>query len=84
MELPLRAIEVTGSIDAQHQLRLDTPLPFAKPGRVRVIILMAEDTDIDEQDWLRGATTNPAFDFLREANEDIYTLDDGKPFYDQG
>ena len=70
--------------ETQQQLHLDTPLPIAGPTRVRVIILIPEQTDIDEREWLRAAATNPAFDFLKEPEEDIYTLADGKPFHDQG
>jgi tetratricopeptide (TPR) repeat protein len=39
-----------------------------------------EEGEIDESEWLRAAATNPAFDFLKEPEEDIYTLDDGRPF----
>ena len=39
---------------------------------------------IDESKWLYAATTNPAFDFLKEPEEDIYTLADGRPFDDKG
>jgi predicted DNA-binding antitoxin AbrB/MazE fold protein len=42
------------------------------------------DADIDEMDWLRSASNNPAFDFLKEPEEDIYTLADGRPFNAQG
>jgi len=84
MESTWKALEVAGSIDEQQQLHLDTPLPIVGPTRVRVIILIPEQTDIDEPEWLRAATTNPAFDFLKEPEEDIYTLADGKPFRDQG
>jgi hypothetical protein len=84
MEVTLKALEVAGTIDEQRQLHLDTPLPIAGPTRVRVIILIPEQTDIDEREWLRAAATNPAFDFLKEPEEDIYTLTDGKPFHDQG
>ena len=38
---------------------------------------IAEDVDIDEKEWLRSASVNPAFDFLKEQEEDIYTLVDG-------
>jgi tetratricopeptide (TPR) repeat protein len=41
-----------------------------------------EDGEIDEHEWLRAATSNPAFDFLKDPEEDIYTLADGKPFND--
>jgi hypothetical protein len=84
MEITMRAIETTGTIDQDHRLVLDQPLPIAGPSRVRVIILVTEETDIDEQEWLRAAASNPAFDFLNDPAEDIYTLSDGKPFNDQG
>ena len=38
----------------------------------------------DEADWAKTAATSPAFDFLKDAAEDIYTATDGKPFHDQG
>ena len=84
MEGISKALEVTGRIDEQRQLHLDAPLPSIGPSRVRVIILFPEETDINETEWLQGATANPAFDFLKDPEEDIYTLADGKPFHDQG
>jgi len=84
MEVTTKAIEVTGTIDAQRQLILDESLPVVGPMRVRVIILLSEEADIDEMEWLRAAAANPAFDFLKEPEEDIYTLADGRPFDDQG
>jgi hypothetical protein len=83
MEAATKAIETMGTIDAQHQLVLDEPLPVVGSTRVRVIILMPEESDIDEVEWLRAAAANPAFDFLKEAEEDIHTLADGRPFHDQ-
>lgn len=80
MEVALRAIETTGTIDEQRQLHLDSPLPISGPSRVRVIILIPEGTDVDEKEWLRAVATNPAFDFLNEPGEDVYSLTDGKPF----
>ena len=84
MEVVEKAIETTATIDAQRQLILDEPLPIAGPTRVRVIILLPDDVDINEKEWLRAASVNPAFDFLKDAEEDIYTLADGKPFSDKG
>jgi hypothetical protein len=83
-EVTMKAIETTGTVDEQRRLLLDDPLPVIGPSRVRVIILMPEETDIEEKEWLRAASANPAFDFLRDPKEDIYTLSDGKPFHDQG
>ncbi len=77
------AIETTGTIDDQHQLILDEPLPVTGPTKVRVIILLPDEGDIDEAEWLRAAAGNRAFEFLKKPEEDIYTLEDGKPFNDQ-
>ncbi len=84
MDTALRAFEVTGTVDEQSQLHLDEPLPVAGPSRVRVIILVPEGADVDENEWLRASSSNPAFAFLKEPEEDIYTPADGKPFHDEG
>ncbi len=83
MEIVEKAIETTATINSNRQLVLDEQLPIVGPTKVRVIILLPEDVDIDEKEWLRSASVNPAFDFLKEPEEDIYTLADGKPFHDQ-
>jgi hypothetical protein len=80
----VNAIETTGIVDAQHQLRLDGPLPIPGQSRVRVIILVPEAEDIPESAWTQAVSSSPAFDFLRDAAEDIYTAADGKPFHEQG
>ena len=79
----MNAIETTGVVDAQHQLRLDKPLPIGGQIRVRVIVLVPDETDISETVWTKAAATTPAFDFLKDAAEDIYSSADGKPFHDQ-
>jgi hypothetical protein len=84
METVYKAIEVNGTIDERQQLHLDGPLPAVGPSRVRVIILLPQEEDIDEAEWLRAAASNPSFAFLRDEREDIYTVNDGKPFNDQG
>jgi small-conductance mechanosensitive channel len=83
MLLTKKAIEVTGTVDAQNQLILDEKLPITGPTRVRIVILLPDDADIDELDWLHSAMNNPAYDFLKEPEEDIYNLTDGRPFNDQ-
>ena len=50
---------------------------------MRVIILLPED-ETTEKEWLHAAATDPAFDFLKDPAEDIYTLADGRPFVDEG
>ncbi len=83
MDNPLKAIEATGIIDSQKRLILDNPLPVAGPAKVRIIILLPEKTEPSEQEWYQAADSNPAFDFLREPEEDIYSPTDGRPFNDK-
>jgi hypothetical protein len=84
METPMTAIEMTGTVDENHRLQLDGILPFAGPKRVRVIVLsspeMAEEWN--EMEWLKASLSNSVFEYLRDPKEDIYTISDGKPFYE--
>ncbi len=76
-----RAIETSGAVDEQGRLHLDRSLDVTKPQPVRVILLFETDQeDVDEPAWLRAAARNPAFAFLSDAEEDRYTLEDGRPF----
>ena len=80
----MKAIEVAGTVDEKRQLHVDAPLPVAGPRRVRVIVLIPEEADIGEQEWLQLAAMSPAFDFLKEPEEEVYKPRDGKPFHDEG
>lgn len=85
MEVPMTAIEMTGTVDENHQLKLDGVLPFAGPKRVRVIVLspLTEiPDDWNEAEWLKASLSSPAFAYLQDPEEDIYTISDGKPFYE--
>jgi hypothetical protein len=79
MDSTMTAIEVSGTIDEQHRLFLDQPVSIAGPRRVRVIILYSDDEDWNESEWLQAAAHNSAFDFLKDAAEDIYSVADGAP-----
>ncbi|MBX7235348.1 MAG: hypothetical protein K1X65_13270 [Caldilineales bacterium] len=83
MEAMMNAIEMTGVIDERRQLQLDDLLPIAGPKRVRVIVFYPQVETWDETEWLYAAARNPAFAYLKEAAEDIYSVDDGKPFNDE-
>lgn len=83
MQTATKAIETTGTIDAQHHLVLDGALPITGPTRVRASHLLPEELDINETEWLQAAAANPTLDFLKYPEEDIHTLSDGRPFYDE-
>lgn len=84
MEITKKAIEMTGRINADRQLILDDPLPIMGPIPVRVIILLPQEANVDEKEWLRTAASNPAVDFLKKPEEDIYSPRDGRPFNANG
>ncbi|MEA3417501.1 MAG: hypothetical protein U9R02_15395 [Thermodesulfobacteriota bacterium] len=84
MQAATQAIETTGTIDVQHHLVLDKRLPIVGPTRVRVDHLLPEESDITATEWLQAAAANPAFDFLKDSEEDTCTFSDGRPFYDGG
>ena len=72
----MQAIKTTATVDEHGNLHPDTPLPnHAK--RVELIV-MFPDSDEREIDRLTSGTNNPAFDFLNDPAEDIYTANDGR------
>jgi hypothetical protein len=83
MKATMTAIEMTGTIDEHRRLQLDGELPVSGPRRVRVIVLYPLGDEWDEAEWLQAAARNPAFAFLNDPQEDIYSLADGKPFHDE-
>lgn len=38
--------------------------------------------DLPEREWLSAASSNPAFSFLADPEEDVYGPEDGEPFVD--
>ena len=56
---PMKAIEIGGQIDTNGFVRIDTPLSVSNK-RVKVIILMPEDDEIDDESWLQSMASNSA------------------------
>lgn len=78
----MQAVEAYGHIDSNGSLQIKTPLQL-KEGDVKVIIMYAENNEMtEEQLWLKLVSNNPAFNFLKDKEEDIYSLNDGKPLHD--
>lgn len=80
----MRALEMAGTVDDKGRLHLDQELPDVSPGPVRVIVLLPEEAEISEEEWLYNAARSTAFSFLNDPSEDIYTLADGRPFNVEG
>jgi hypothetical protein len=73
-----------------EQLVKDIDRLIAEMVRVREQVATLNETtgqenlaaSADEMEWLRTAARSPAFAFLDNPDEDLYTLADGKPFHD--
>ena len=72
----MKAIETTGQIDHEGNLHLSKPL-LEKDKKVKVIVLVPEgENEEEEMLWLKSASKNPAFSFLEDPAEEIYSLKD--------
>jgi len=73
----MKAIEVQTKTDEHGNLKIDFPLQV-KDKNVRVLILYDENEGVNtEHDWIKSASASPAYDVLKEPEEDIYSPDDG-------
>jgi hypothetical protein len=71
-------------VDSDHTELKGSPFRVG-PCVVAVLLEEPEDssvnkfiTDISEKEWLRSVATNLVFDSLSDADEDVYSLSDGK------
>lgn len=77
----MKAIEFKSKTDKKGHLKIDYKLNRSDK-IVRVLILLDEEqSESDEETlWMDSISSNPAFEFLNDSAEDIYSLKDGEPF----
>ncbi len=75
----MRAIEIKSKTDLAGNLRIDYPVQKSNRN-VRVIILLEEDEPVEDDEtlWMKSFSKNPAFGYLNDDSEDIYTVNDGE------
>ena len=75
----MKAIEINTKTDKNGHLKIGYNLNKAEK-EVRVLILYNEDySDLDDEKmWIDTISGNPAFDFVNDPDEDIYSLKDGE------
>jgi len=78
----MRAIEAFGEIDKDGRIKLEKPIDH-EGKRVKVIILFPGEDDINDTYWLEAISKSQSFDFLKDEEEDIYSIEDGKPLSDE-
>ena len=76
----MKAIETTGQTDKEGNLHLIKPLA-EKEKKVKVIVLVPEEEAEENSLWMKSIVGNPAFGFLEDPAEDIYSSKIGKPFH---
>ncbi|TDK41498.1 hypothetical protein [Algoriphagus formosus] len=73
----MKAIEIKAVTNSDGSISLE--LTGLKGGiSIRVLILSEED-ELDEKNYLKFISNNPSLDFLNEPEENVYTIKDGKP-----
>ncbi len=50
---------------------------------IEVLDITDYQGDISEEEWLYVASRSSVYDFLKDDEEDIYSINDGKPFTDR-
>jgi len=79
MATTLNAAEVRGHIDDKGVLIVDEPIPLAGPGAVRVLVMLESNGDDEDRLWDTAIARADTWDDLKHPDEDIYTLNDGRP-----
>jgi hypothetical protein len=79
----MKAIEIKSKTDQQGNLKIDYPVHKSNR-KVRVLILLDEEDKLDDEEslWMKSVSHNPAFEYLTDKSEDIYTVNDGEPLDD--
>ena len=71
----MKAIEIKSKTNSKGHLKLVLDLKEAGKN-VKILILMEEDLN-EEMEWLKMISKDPAFDFLKDREEDIYSFNGG-------
>lgn len=78
----MRAIEINSKTDKEGHLKIDYKLNKSN-SHVRILILLDDDNEQEEEKlWLKSISNNPAFSYLDDPAEEVYSLNDGEPFND--
>lgn len=83
MSSEVQKLELTGHVDKNGHVKFETDTPF-KQGDVKIVLIPISESNETEDDipvdsLLQVAQSGGAFNFLNDPEEDIYTLEDGKP-----
>ncbi|MBZ0243732.1 MAG: hypothetical protein K8F24_10990 [Bacteroidales bacterium] len=77
----MKAIEIHSKTDKAAYLRIKYKLNRFNR-KARILILLEDDSSEKDEEaiWINSISNNPAFDFLKDISEDVYSLKDEEPF----
>jgi hypothetical protein len=79
----MSVIEINSKTDGKGLLRFNYNLNKSNR-RVRILIMVDDNIKSADEEalWMQSIASNPAFDFLYDPAEDIYSITDGEPIDD--
>jgi len=74
-------INIVGDLsDDGKTIILEQPVKGIPAGRVH-LVLIQDDEEISDQEWVSSLSKSNLYDDLKHPDEDIYSINDGKPYY---
>jgi hypothetical protein len=74
----MKAIEIKAVTNSDGSIFLE---PTGLKGGISVrVLILSEEEELDEKNYLKFISNNPSLEFLNEPEENVYTIKDGKPF----
>ncbi len=78
----MEALEKIMQFDEESSVVLKLGSHFSK--KEAKVVVSIKDDEVSEKEWLSIAMKGGAYDFLNDASEDIYTIEDGIPYKSEG
>ncbi|MDH4200026.1 MAG: hypothetical protein OEV66_06555 [Spirochaetia bacterium] len=76
------AVNIAGDLsDDGKTITLEHPIKDISAGKVKLVVIQ-DDEEVSEEEWLSAIAKSDLYDDLKHPEEDIYTVNDGKPYYE--
>lgn len=74
----MKAIEIKAITNSDGSISLE---PTGLKGGISVrVLILSEEEELDEKNYLKFISKNPSLEFLNEPEQNVYTIKDGKLF----
>ena len=79
----MKTIETAGTLSKRGVIKVDDQVNLKYKRKVKLIISLDEDNEIDEKEWIKPVCKNPVIDILNDEIENIYAVNGSKAYYDK-